>query len=103
MLTSTQAQASATPTPTVAASLAYECILSVPLNASAALDLINEVKPYFQWQSTLSYLKNPPAEYVQKIQQGVDVFAGLDQIAANVSNGMFPSLPSFMALDLTRT
>lgn len=76
-------------TPTVPAKLAYDCITSVPLNKTAALALIDTARPYFEWQSTLAYLKDPPAEYVAKIQNGVDVFGELASIEAKVSNGSY--------------
>jgi hypothetical protein len=36
-------------TPTVPAQLAYDCITSVPFNKSAALELVNSMKPYLRW------------------------------------------------------
>lgn len=74
-------------TPTVPAALAYDCINSVPINQTAALDLIKTIRPYWEWQSTLAYLKDPPAEYVEKIQDPIDVFAELDDLEAKVSGG----------------
>src|SRR4051812_30160911 len=50
-------------TPTVPAQLACDCITSVPLNKSAALDLIDAIVPYLRWQSTTVFLKDPPEEY----------------------------------------
>jgi hypothetical protein len=38
-------------TPTVAASLARECLDSVPLNKTAAIALVEAMKPYLEWQS----------------------------------------------------
>jgi hypothetical protein len=83
------AQAAATATPTVSAELAYDCLTSAPFNKSAALALIDSIRPYFLWQSTTQYLKNPPAEYVAKIQAGVDVWGGLDQIEHNAKAGVY--------------
>jgi hypothetical protein len=85
---SVAAQASAA-TPTVGAKLAYDCITSVPLNKTAALKLLDGVEPYFRWQSTTVFLKNPPAEYEEKIQSGVDIFGGLDEIKAKVEGGEY--------------
>lgn len=76
-------------TPTVPAKLAYDCITSVPLNKSAALDLIDSIKPYFRWQSTVTFLKDPPAEYVEKIQPGVDIWGGLADIESKVESETF--------------
>ncbi|OCK83485.1 hypothetical protein K432DRAFT_432854 [Lepidopterella palustris CBS 459.81] len=75
--------------PTVPAQLAYECITSVPLNVSAAVALVKSIRPYFRWQSTTAYLKNPPAEYIEKIQNPVDIWDGLDEIEKNLTSGVW--------------
>lgn len=49
-------------TPTVPAQLAYECLNSIPFNRSAAVALIDSIDPYLNWQTTLEYLPDPPAE-----------------------------------------
>ena len=38
-------------TPTVAAQLAHDCLNSVPLNKEAALELVDAMVPYLEWQS----------------------------------------------------
>ena len=76
-------------TPTIPAQWAYECITSVPLNISAALAFTKAIRLYFLWQSTTAYLKNPPAEYVEKIQNLVDVWGGLDAIEKNLTSGVW--------------
>ncbi|KAL9115960.1 MAG: hypothetical protein Q9227_000328 [Pyrenula ochraceoflavens] len=81
--------ASPSATPTIPAQLAYDCITSVPLNVSAATQLIDSLPAYIQWQTTLSYLKDPPAEYAEKIQPAVDVYGTLQQIRDNVTSGAF--------------
>ena len=86
-LAASQTAAAPSATPTVPADLAYECINSVPINQTAALSFIKTVRPYWEWQSTLAYLKDPPAEYAEKIQDPIDVFAELDDLEAKVSNG----------------
>lgn len=48
------------PGPRVPAELAYECLNSIPFNQSAAAELLNSMKPYLEWQSTTSYVKDPP-------------------------------------------
>ncbi|KAF2270811.1 hypothetical protein CC78DRAFT_563446 [Lojkania enalia] len=78
------ASQAATATPTVPAQLAYECITSVPLNKSAALDLVDATVPYFRWQSSTAWLKNPPEEYVEKVQEAVDVWGGLASIKSKI-------------------
>ena len=79
-LTATQNSTSAT----VPAQLAYDCITSVPFDQSGALALVDSVVPYFRWQSTTAFLKDPPEEYTEKIQPAVDVFGELADIRSKV-------------------
>lgn len=76
-------------TPTVAAQLAYDCITSVPFNQSAALALVDGVVPYFKWQSNTAFLKDPPAEYAEKVQPAVDIWGELENIRGKVSSGAY--------------
>lgn len=46
-----QIVASPAATPTIAAAIAHECLLSVPLGKQAALDLIDSIEPYLEWQT----------------------------------------------------
>lgn len=48
---------------TVPAPISYDCLYTIPFNATAGLELLYSLKPYLEWQSTLSYLKNPPPGY----------------------------------------
>ncbi|KAF1829222.1 peptidase S41 family protein-like protein [Decorospora gaudefroyi] len=73
----------------VPAKMAWECLNDVPFNASSAKRLIKALRPYMDWQSTLTVLKNPPAEYVDKVQPAVDILGGLDQIDARIDSGSF--------------
>jgi hypothetical protein len=73
--------------PTVPAKLAYDCINSVPLNVTSAKKLLKELPAYINWQSTVTVLKNPPAEYAEKVQPGIDILGGLEQIAADIDAG----------------
>ncbi len=73
----------------VPAKVAWDCINSVPLNATSGKLLIESIKPYIEWQSTLTVLKNPPAEYVEKVQPAVDIMGGLDQISSAIDAGKF--------------
>jgi hypothetical protein len=75
--------------PTVSAQLAYDCITSVPFNQSAALALVDGIVPYVRWQSTTAYLKDPPKEYVEKIQDPVDLWGDLEVIREKVVNGSY--------------
>lgn len=83
---SVAAQSSAA-TPTVAAQLAYDCITSVPFNQSAALKLLDGIAPYFRWQSSTAWLKDPPAEYVEKVQPAVDIWGELEDIKSKAKAG----------------
>jgi len=81
--------------PTVPAKLAYDCINSVPLNVSSAKNLLKALPTYIQWQSTLTDLKNPPAEYAEKVQPPVDILGGLEKLAADIDAGSFASEYAF--------
>ncbi|KAL9620338.1 MAG: hypothetical protein Q9160_005137 [Pyrenula sp. 1 TL-2023] len=78
-------------TPTIPAELAHDCITSVPLHATEATELLDSILPYVQWQSTLSYLKAPPAEYVEKIQGPVDIYGEIAAIRDRVTSGAYQS------------
>lgn len=67
-------------TPTVPAKLAYDCITSVPFNSSAAVELLDSIRPYLDWQSTVDYIRDPPAEYAEKIQEPYDFWAAFEKI-----------------------
>jgi len=63
---------------------AYDCLTSVPINATVSLQFIQYYKDTLQFQSTLAYLKNPPPSYQQP---AVDILGGLDSIAVDVKAG----------------
>ncbi|KAH7040617.1 uncharacterized protein B0I36DRAFT_231482, partial [Microdochium trichocladiopsis] len=67
----------------VPASLALQCLRSVPLKKQPALKLLASLKSYASWQSTLAWLKDPPKSYSFP---AVDVLAALDNITTTVSN-----------------
>jgi hypothetical protein len=73
--------------PVVPAGLAYDCLNSIPFNQSAALALVDGVVPYFRWQSNTVFLKDPPAEYAEKVQPPIDIWAGLEDIRKKVTSG----------------
>ncbi|KAF1917934.1 hypothetical protein BDU57DRAFT_181818 [Ampelomyces quisqualis] len=75
----------------VPAGIAFACLDSVPFNATSGKQLIAAIRPYIDWQSTLSQLKNPPAEYVEKVQPPIDIIGGLDQIDSRIDAGTFHS------------
>ncbi|KAI0424697.1 hypothetical protein F5Y09DRAFT_130341 [Xylaria sp. FL1042] len=76
-------QTSASPgmVPTMAASLAYECLKSVPVHKAPAIRLLEELKPFLEWQSDQSFLKNPPSDYPYP---PVDLFGELEKIRSNL-------------------
>jgi len=59
---------------------------SVPLNATSALVLVEEIKPYLTWQTTTSYLKNPPAGY---LEPAIDIWAEIAAIETKLMNGSY--------------
>jgi hypothetical protein len=67
-------------TPIIPAKIAYECITSVPFNATAATELLTSIRPYLNWQTTVDYIRDPPAEYAEKIQKPYDFYGELNRI-----------------------
>lgn len=49
--------------PRIPAKLAIACLRSIPFNATYAVEWVESLKPYLQWQSTTAYVKNPPPGY----------------------------------------
>lgn len=50
-----QIAAAPTATPTIAASVAHDCLLSVPLGKEAALEFVDSIEPYLEWQSGMNF------------------------------------------------
>ena len=63
--------------PQVPAEVAWQCILSVPFNATAAVEWIDSLRPYLDWQTTTSYLKNPRVN-----DPPHDIYGELDRMLA---------------------
>ncbi|KAI0411433.1 hypothetical protein F5X98DRAFT_54024 [Xylaria grammica] len=76
-------QTSASPgvTPTMAASLAYDCLKSVPAHKEPAIQLLDALKPFLEWQSDQAVLKDPPSDYPYP---PVDIFGELENIRSNL-------------------
>ena len=70
----------------ISPTVAYNCLKSVPLKSSQALDLIERIKAYAQFQSTLPFLKRPPPGY---LLPPVDVLEGIDDIIARTKSGRY--------------
>ncbi|OAA39465.1 pyridine nucleotide-disulfide oxidoreductase family protein [Metarhizium rileyi] len=81
-----QKKTAASATPTVAASMALECLKSVPLGKDEAVQLIDAIEPYLEWQSDAAYKKNPPKDY---FYPGFDMFANLAKVRSNVQAGKY--------------
>lgn len=75
--------------------MAYECINSVPFNQSAAVALLDSIRPYLTWQTTFEYLKDPPAVYAEKVQPPYDFYANYDRIYRNAVSGNYSSEYAF--------
>lgn len=73
---------------TVPASLAFECLRSVPNKPEPANQLVSSLKAFVEWQSTLAWLKAPPASYMLP---PVDIQGNLDKISATAANGGYES------------
>ncbi|WEW56965.1 hypothetical protein PRK78_002424 [Emydomyces testavorans] len=62
---------------TVSAELAHACLASVPFKSKDALQLIDGLSYFWDWQTTKDYLKNPPRGYRVP---GTDLEGGLAKI-----------------------
>ncbi|RKF61375.1 Peptidase S41 family protein ustP [Erysiphe neolycopersici] len=87
-----QILANPTAIPIVPAKLAYDCLTSVPLNKTAALELVYSIEPYIQWQSNLAWLKDPPKDYDFPPHDTLNVLASVKE---NLLNDKYPNEHSF--------
>lgn len=76
------------PHPTIPAEIAYNCLKSVPMVKKDALQLVTNLAPYFEFQSTIGFLKDPPSGY---LLPGIDLMGGLAQIESHVRDGVYTS------------
>ncbi|KAK0643702.1 hypothetical protein B0T16DRAFT_512983 [Cercophora newfieldiana] len=67
--------------PTVAAEVARACLESVPLAKDAAIELVETLEPYLEWQSDAAYKAKPPPEY---FFPPYDMFAALERIKSDL-------------------
>ncbi|RAL66214.1 hypothetical protein DID88_005886 [Monilinia fructigena] len=72
--------------PKVDAELAHECLNSVPLNKTAAIQFVTGLEPYIEWQSDLADLKDPPEDY---FYPSFDVFAKLASVKSNLEEDVY--------------
>ncbi|KAH9222504.1 hypothetical protein DL95DRAFT_454511 [Leptodontidium sp. 2 PMI_412] len=73
-------------------SLAYACLQSSGIDNQLAASYVVELKKYIQFQSSIAYLKNPPADY---FYPPVDLLGGLDDITSKAAAGEFTSQYEF--------
>ncbi|KAI1123637.1 hypothetical protein F5Y10DRAFT_251427 [Nemania abortiva] len=76
------------------ATLVYECLTSVPFNPAVAARFIKYYNDTISFQSTLSYLKDPPSTYQQP---SVDLVGGLQSLLDAVNSGSFANQYEFEA------
>ncbi|EFX03689.1 peptidase s41 family protein [Grosmannia clavigera kw1407] len=88
------AVAAVSPTPTIPAALAYECLRSVPLHKDDAIELVESIEPYLEWQTDAAYKADPPATY---FYPAYDMFATLAEIKTMLENDMYTSEYDFQA------
>ncbi|KAI1305450.1 hypothetical protein F5Y03DRAFT_406358 [Xylaria venustula] len=81
-----QVSASPQTVPSMAASLAYECLKSVTVHKEPAIRLIEGLKPFLEWQSDQSYLKDPPSDYPYP---PVDILGDLERISSDLQAGKY--------------
>ncbi|KDN65324.1 putative peptidase S41 family protein [Colletotrichum sublineola] len=81
-------QANPKASPQVPAQLAFDCLQTVPNKPGPAKELITSLKAYVQWQSTLAWLKSPPASYMLP---PTDIEGGLDEISKKAEAGQYKS------------
>ncbi|KAI9817689.1 MAG: hypothetical protein M1832_004583 [Thelocarpon impressellum] len=81
-----EAKQSQPPPIRVPASLAYECLLSVPIDQDSASRLVASYKQFYQFQSSLYFIKNPPDSYQMP---AADIERDLDDIQARVRDGAY--------------
>ncbi|ODA79244.1 hypothetical protein RJ55_04837 [Drechmeria coniospora] len=85
--------------PKVPAALAYQCLNSVPLDRTAALDLVYSLEPYLQFQSDAAYKADPPTGYPFP---AYDLFANLAKVKQNLKDRKYTSEYTFQ-VDLLET
>ncbi|KAL9105640.1 MAG: hypothetical protein Q9227_009219 [Pyrenula ochraceoflavens] len=79
-------------TPIVDAVIAKECLDSVPFHENDASALLDSIAPYIEWQSTISYLRDPPSGYTLP---AYDIEAQFAAIRSKVSSRSYPGEIAF--------
>ncbi|KJK63227.1 Peptidase family S41 [Aspergillus parasiticus SU-1] len=81
-------------TPVVDGELALACLKSVPLGKAEALQLMESIFPYVEWQSDTSYIKDPPSAY---LEPAVDIWAELNKVYDNIKSDKYAGEYEFQA------
>ncbi|KAF3928833.1 hypothetical protein AA313_de0208806 [Arthrobotrys entomopaga] len=76
--------AKATPMMSAPVALATECLNSVPINRKVALQQLTGVQRYVQFQTTLSFLKNPPANDSYQAPGSIDIVGLITDLSHKV-------------------
>lgn len=84
----------------IPAKLAHDCLTSTPIEKDIATDYVDQLKEYFEFQSTLAYLKDPPDSYKMP---SVDIMKSLDDIKKDVKDGTLDNQYDFDAAILKLT
>lgn len=66
-----------------------DCLTSVPFNQSAAIALVNNIKPILEFQSTTAMLKNPPRSWAMNVRPGYDLFGEFEKVVRKVTSGAY--------------
>ena len=77
----------------IPAQVAVDCLKPVPINKAEDLALIEEMKYYINWQSTLPYLLDPPKGYTGN---RVDVFDEIERITKDLKSDKYKDEYSLM-------
>lgn len=65
---------------------AYDCVTSVKLDASDAVAMIEVIRSYLDFQTTLVFNRDPPESYQQP---AIDVWTRLDELSREVEDGAY--------------
>jgi hypothetical protein len=74
--------------------LAYECLTGVPFNPAVATRFLDYYNDSLQFQSTLTYLKNPPTSYQQP---GINVSERLEELQQAINKNKYSNQYDFEA------
>jgi hypothetical protein len=76
----------------VDAEIVLECLQSVPFHTDVGLNTTENLAKLLQFQSTISFLKDPPEGYPNP---PVDLLSGLNDIKTNITNGVYKNQYDF--------